>query len=182
MAKYPRKPKLSKAQTQDLIIDFCEAMAATKNGTESAQLLTDLLGKQELEMLARRLKVAELLLDDNTYEQIEKALKISKTTIARVQTWLQNSGEGYRLIIERTKKNRPMLNSSPAPFTFAALKRKYPAYFWPQVALEYWANNSSKKHRDQMQKLLAKIQDKPKIYKDLEILLRQTNPGKSMIV
>jgi len=175
MAKFPRRPKLDKAQTQDLIIDFCEAIAATKNGSESAQLLTDLLGKQELEMLARRLKVAEMLLDDNTYEQIGKALKISKTTIARVQSWLQNSGEGYRLIIERTKKNRPKAEETLNPLSFSGLKRKYPAYFWPQLALEYWANNSSKKHKEQMQKLLAKIEDKPKMYKDLEVLLRQNS-------
>ncbi len=175
MAKFPRKPKLNKAQTQDLIIDFCEAIAATKNGSESAQLLTDLLGKQELEMLARRLKVAEMLLDDNTYEQIGKALKISKTTIARVQSWLQNSGEGYRLVIERTKKNRPSSSQPTDPLSFSRLKRKYPLYFWPQLAMEYWANNSSKKHKEQMQKLLSKIEDKPKMYKDLEIILRQNN-------
>lgn len=174
MAKFPRKPKLDKRQTQDLVIDLCEAIAATKNSQEAAQLLTDLLGKQELEMLSRRLKVAELLLDEYTYEQIQRALKMSRTTIARVQTWLQNSGEGYRLVIERTKDSKQSRWENAKPLKLSAIKRKYPLYYWPQIALEYWIKNSSKKHQEQMLKLLDKIEEKPKLYKELEQLLRNS--------
>lgn len=175
MAKYPRKAKLDKSQTQDLIIDFCQAIASTKNGTEAAQLLTDLLGKQELEMLARRLKIAELLLEEYTYEQIRKVLKVSQATIARVQTWLQTSGDGYRLIIQRTKGQSQNRYENEKPFKLSGIKKKYPLYYWPQIVLEYWVKNSSRKHKEQMLKLLAKVNDKPKIYKELESLLRIKN-------
>ncbi len=172
MAKFPRKPKLDKAQTQELIIDLCQAIAATKNRSEAAQLLTDLLGKQELEMLAKRLKIAELLLQEYTYEQIRKALKVSQSTIARVQAWLQNSGDGYRLIVERTKSSNQSRFENEKPFKLSGMKKKYPLYYWPQIVLEYWIKNSSRKDKEQMQKLLDKINDKPKIYKELESLLR----------
>ncbi len=173
MAKFPRKPKLDKRQTQELIIDLCEAIAATKSSQEAAQLLTDLLGKQELEMLARRLKVAELLLKEYRYEDIQKVLKISKTTIARVQTWLQNSGEGYRTAVGRVKAKRPENPSTEEKFSIISMKKKYPLYYWPQIALEYWMKNSSRKHKEQMLNLLAKIDEKPKVYKELELLLIQ---------
>ena len=171
MAKFSRKPKLDKVQTQDLIIDFCQAIASTKNSREAAQLLTDLLGKQELEMLARRLKVAELLLAEYTYEQIRKTLKISQATIARVQVWLQSSGDGYRLILERTKGSNQSRFENEKPFKLSGIKKKYPLYFWPQIVLEYWVKNSSRKDKEQMKKLLDKINDKPKMYKELDNLL-----------
>lgn len=178
MAKFPRKPKLDKAQTQELVIDFCEAIAATKNSEEAAQLLTDLLGKQELEMLARRLKVAEMLLNDYRYEDIHNFLKISPATIARVQIWLQNSGEGYRLAVERTKKSKQARKQNYNPLSFTAMRRKYPGYFWPQLALEYWVKNASRKHKEQMQRLLAKIDKKHLVYKELETMLRQNNKNR----
>ncbi|PIR96067.1 MAG: hypothetical protein COT92_03080 [Candidatus Doudnabacteria bacterium CG10_big_fil_rev_8_21_14_0_10_42_18] len=173
MAKFSRKSKLSKSQTQELIIDLCESIASVKDSQEAAKLLTDLLGKQELEMLARRLKVAEMLLDEQTYDDICEALKISRSTIARVQAWLQNSGEGYRLVMERTKKSRGFKKRVQVTPKFTNLKRKYPIYFWPQIAMEYWLQNSSRKHKEQMQKLLAKLDEKPAIYKELERTLRR---------
>lgn len=129
MAKFSRKPKLDKRQSQDLIIDLCEAIASTKNSQEAAQLLTDLLGKQELEMLSRRLKVAELLLQEYTYEQIQKFLKMSKTTIARVQTWLQNSGEGYRLVIQRTQGGKKSRWENEKPLQLRGIKKNILSIF-----------------------------------------------------
>ena len=54
-------------------------------------------------MLARRLQVARLLMNGYTYEDIEKEMKVINTTIAKVQTWLNLYGDGYRTIVERTK-------------------------------------------------------------------------------
>src|SRR3990167_1666437 len=115
MAKFPRNPKLTKSQTQELIVDLCEAIALTGSSNEAAELLTDLLGKQELEMIAKRLRIAELLLEERTYEEIREALKTSGSTIARVQVWLQQSGEGYRKIIERTKGKRKRRKENETP-------------------------------------------------------------------
>jgi TrpR-related protein YerC/YecD len=172
MAKFPRFPKLDKRTTEEIIIDFCEAISATKNSKEAAQLLTDLLGRQELEMLARRLKIAQLLLDDFKYGDIQKLLKVSSTTIARVQTWLQQSGEGYRLVIERTRGSRKSRSINQSPVRLSGIKKKYPLYFWPQILLEYWVKNSSQKQKHEMQNVLSRINDKSKLYKDLEVLLK----------
>jgi TrpR-related protein YerC/YecD len=171
MAKFPRLPKLNHRQIEDIVIDLCEAMATTRNSQEAAKILTDLLGKQELEMLAKRLKVAELLLEGWTYEDITKAWKVSPGTIARVQTWLQQSGEGYRLAIDRAKPKRESREKNEAPMRLRGIKKKYPMYFWPQIVLEYWIKNSSQKQKQEMQKILEKLNDKPKMYQQLENLL-----------
>ena len=171
MAKFPRNPKLTKSQTQELIVDLCEAIALTGSSNEAAELLTDLLGKQELEMIAKRLRIAELLLEERTYEEIREALKTSGSTIARVQVWLQQSGEGYRKIIERTKGKRKRRKENETPPNVSGIKKKYPMYFWPQILLEYWIKNATQKEKKEMQNILSKLDTKSNMYEELMKLL-----------
>jgi len=168
MAKFPRQPKLDKETTREIITDLCEAVAQAKNSTEAAELLTDLLGRQELEMIARRLRVAEMLLDDLTYKDIREELKISTATIARVQVWLHESGEGYRKIIERTKAIRKRRKKFGKPFQSSGLKKKYPLYFWPQIMFNYWLKNSTQKQKSEMHKILSKVNDKSNALQELQ--------------
>ena len=172
MVKFSKFSKLGKEKSEEIIIDLCEAIASTKTSQEAAKVLTDLLGNQELEMIAKRLRIAELLIDSYLYKDIVKELKTSPSTIARVQTWLQSSGEGYRLIVERTKKKRkarePYNNQS-----MFSLKKRYPIYFWPQIMLENWVKSSTKKEELQMRKILQKLSTKTQTYKELSVLLNQ---------
>ncbi len=173
MAKFPRRQKLHRDKIQEIVADLCSAVAFAKTPSEAAELLTDLLGRQEFEMIARRLRVAEMLLDDLTYDDIRRDLKISTTTIARVQVWLYQSGEGYRKIIERIKKVRKNRLRNKQAFKPTGIKRKYPLYYWPQIILNYWASSSTKDQREGMLKILAKVNNKSKAFKDLEIQLKQ---------
>lgn len=171
MAKFPKKPKLPYKETQQMIMDLCAAIAATHSTKEAAQVLTDLLGKQELEMIARRLKIAEMLLDDHTYQDIQETLKASNGAIARVHGWLTESGEGYRLVLERTKSKRLELSKAEEPVKLSSMKRKYPMYFWPQIMLEYWVKNITQKEKRQMKEVLDKLGSKRKLYAELDRLL-----------
>ena len=173
MAKFSRHQKLSKEYTHDMIVDLCESMAATKNSLEAAKVLSDLLGKQELEMVARRLKIAQFLLKDYTYESIEKELKVSSATIARVESWLQESGEGYRMIVERLKYKRNARRKQQEPVKLSTIKKKYPIYYWPQIILQYWVHHSTMKEKKEMQGILNKLAHKQQINKELEQLLKQ---------
>jgi len=173
MAKFSRHQKLHKNKIREIVTDLCSAVAFAKTPPEAAELLTDLLGRQEFEMIARRLRVAEMLLDGLTYDDISKDLKISTTTIARVQVWLHQSGEGYRKIIERMKKVRKTKLRNEQVFKPTGIKRKYPLYYWPQIILNYWASSSTKDQKEGMLKILAKVNGKSKAFKDLEMQLRQ---------
>ncbi len=153
-------------------MDLCQAIALTADKREAAELLTDLLGKQELEMIAKRLRIAELLLENLTYEDIKTELKVSFGTIARVQTWLQSAGEGYRKIIDKTKSKRGSREENERPVNLRGIKKKYPMYFWPQIMFKYWVQNSSVKEKQDMQKILAKVGAKTEAYRELESLLK----------
>ena len=101
MAKFYYKSKLSKQEQEELLIDFCNAVSSIKDSKEAAQFLKDLLSPQEAEMLAKRMKIADLLLKGWKYKQIGEQLKVGEGTIARISEWLKFTGDGYRLIVKR---------------------------------------------------------------------------------
>lgn len=179
MAKFPRHAKLDKGRTREIITDLCEAMAQTKTAAEAAEVLTDLLGRQELEMVARRLRVAELLLDDLTYQDISKDLKISAATIARVQAWLSEAGEGYRKIVKRIKGIRGSRRENARPFQPSGFKKKYPLYFWPQLVFDYWIKSSTQKQKKAMLEILSRTNDKNRLFRELTAQLKSVRISKT---
>ncbi|MDD5464345.1 MAG: YerC/YecD family TrpR-related protein [Candidatus Moranbacteria bacterium] len=173
MAKY--YSKLSKKEIDKILYQLCLAIAEIKDPNEAAELLRDLLSYRESEMIAKRLKIAELLIKDLTYQEIEETLKVSATTIARVHEWLQISGDGYQKAIART--NGKILKQDNADVNFenwSSLKKKFPAYYWPDILLENIVANANKKQRAQMQVVIEKLdkaKEKPAIYKKLKHLI-----------
>ena len=141
MAKFSRIPKLSKKDRQKLLIALCEALTSIKKREEAAQFLTDLLSPQELEMLAKRLEIAKLLVDGDTYDTIRNKLKVSHNTIARINAWLTLSGGGFRMVIERTKNkekkiNEPTFEEKYDPQSWYNIKRRYSLHFLPELIIE----------------------------------------------
>ena len=161
---------MSKKVQEELFIKFARSIAALRGATEIGQFLKDLLSEVEVLMFARRLQIAELLIEGLTYEQIKKEMKVSKNTIARVQTWLDLYGEGYRTVVSRTrsKENRP---ESEYNFPFAKVKRKYPAYFWPQLLLEEIVKNANTREKQRLAKVVEQLRDKTQLSKQLMKLL-----------
>lgn len=174
MAKFPRISKLSKQEQEELITEFCQALATIKNPQEAAKFLLDLLGAQEIEMLAKRLKVSKLLLGGWKYPEIRRRLKVSDGTIARVNLWLKMSGEGYRLIAERTRKKK---EDPYCKFVKQELKRymhRYATYYWPFLLWDEVMANLSRRQKEKFQAILARTEDKRKIYQEFDLLLRET--------
>lgn len=170
-----KNSKLSKDETNKLLYKLCVAISETKDPNEAAELLRDLLSYQESEMIAKRLKIAELLTFDRTYGDIEETLKVSATTIARVQEWLQISGEGYQKAIMRTQKKFPEQDSGDIDFkNWSTLKKKFPAYYWPEILLENIIASANKKQRAQINAVIGKLdksKEKSELYKKLKKLM-----------
>lgn len=100
MPKY-KASKYHPSDHQQLLREFFLAVAELRSTQEVANFFKDLLSVTETTMLARRLKVAQRLEAGKTYDAIAKDLDISKTTIARVQRWLEDGHDGYRVALER---------------------------------------------------------------------------------
>jgi TrpR-related protein YerC/YecD len=167
--------KLSKEEVGKFFYKLCLAIAEMKNVQEAANFLRDLLSFQEAEMIAKRLKIAELLIEGNTYEDIRKEVKSSYGTIARVQEWMKVSGDGFHLAIAKTKR-KDIKNEKEYPtMEMNALKKKYPMYYWPEIVLEGILETASYRQKQKLRKVVSqmdKMKEKNDLYQKLKKLVR----------
>jgi hypothetical protein len=102
-------------------------------------------------------------------------LKVSATTIARVQEWMQISGDGYKTAIKRT--GNKVLGPDTANVDFknwSSLKKKFPAHYWPEILLENIVANSNKRQQAQMITVIEKLEqskEKSELYKKLKRIM-----------
>jgi TrpR-related protein YerC/YecD len=80
---------------------FIKALLLCTTKLELEVFFEDLLTEKELKEISMRLRVAEMLLDDDLYVKIEKETKLSSATIARVAKVLLEKGQGYRNIFTK---------------------------------------------------------------------------------
>lgn len=144
---------------EDITFDLINAFGLVANPLEAALLLEDLLTKKELGNLAKRLRIAKLLLDGRKQEEIIGELHCGFGLIARVQMWLRDGGEGLRKIIARLPKRQPYPERK-----FHRLPAQYQA---PQLALEYIQYLRAHKQEKQIKKFLEKVEDKAVMDKSL---------------
>jgi len=171
MRKYFR---ISNKEKEELLKEFCEALSVLKNSQEVMLFLTDLLTREELIMLARRIKVAKLLIGGKDYREIGSLLKVSSPTIARVSHWLAEGGEGFRTIAERTKKEKPKPPSSwdLAMGDWRKFRRRFPLMFWPQLLVEDVIKIMNKRQKEKVRHVIEKLDRKSEIYKQISKFLK----------
>jgi TrpR-related protein YerC/YecD len=91
--------QLNNKEAQELY----QALAKLKKPEEIAYFLRDLLTMEEIEEAIRRFQVAKMLSEGRTFRQISAKTKMSSTTIARINYWLNHGTEGYRLALSKLK-------------------------------------------------------------------------------
>jgi uncharacterized protein YerC len=176
MAKF--NSKLPRKEVEKFFYQLCIAISETKTPKEAAELLRDLLSYQEAEMIAKRLKIAELLLDNFTYEEIIKGIKVSPPTIARVQEWLKISGEGYQRAVKtiKSENTEKRNNFSDYPESWTGLKRRFPAYYWPELLLESIIKESSNRQRKKIENVISqmeKMKEKNELFIKIKNILKR---------
>ena len=174
-----KSKKMSKRESEELFYKLSVVISETNKVEDAARLLRDLLSVTEVEMIAKRIKIAELLIDKKTYRAISEELKTSSATIFKVQEWLNTSGDGYRKAVKKTK-GRDLQNDTPLSTydssTWADLKRQLPAYFWPQILLENIITNSSKRQQARIStvlKQMKKMEQKNPLYKRIDKIMAE---------
>lgn len=93
---------MSKNDTDALFTAF----TTLKNKDEVKRFMTDLCTPGEINAFAERWEIARLLHEDTlSYRDIAAQTGASTTTVARVARFLrQEPHEGYKLVLDRTKK------------------------------------------------------------------------------
>ena len=170
MARIRRVERLSKSEQESLVFDLVYAMVQTKSVSDGALLLQDLLTKSEITILGKRLRIAKLLISGASYEEIEKKLKVSHATIAKIAAWLTDRGEGFRKIVKSLPKNTSGGNRESSDWD--KYKRRHGMYFWPEVVLEEVIKNSNRKQKEKIRSVLEKVEEKSELHKRLDKLLK----------
>lgn len=167
-----RIKKLSKKDQEQLVYDLINAVVQSKSISEAALFLQDLLTKREMEILSKRLKIARLLLAGKTYEEIATEIYASHSTVAKIAAWLSERGEGFRKIIDKLPKQSDAKTWQDKS-EWDVIKRKYSMYFWPELLLEEIIKNSSKRQKEKIKSVLARLDEKNELHKNIERILRK---------
>ncbi len=83
---------------------LCLAMTLLASVEEAKEFLIDLLTPSESLMLARRIKIAELLLMGMSYSEIREELGVGIGTISNVQQWLEAGSGRFRTVLKQIFK------------------------------------------------------------------------------
>ncbi|MDO8505360.1 MAG: YerC/YecD family TrpR-related protein [bacterium] len=182
MAKFTPYQNLSKEVKQKVLLELCQAMVIVKKLPDAAKVLSDLLSEQELQMIAKRLQIAKLLLKKKTYLEIRKELRVSQHTIARVNIWLQQGGAGFRMVVEQGKDMtipawKPWSGAGSMSGSWEKVKRSFPMYFWPQLLLEDIVRSANNKQREKLLNTLKVLRtagkEKKEAFRFLEDILNE---------
>lgn len=92
----------------DEIQDLLGTIVRLETPDEVARFFRDLCTLSELEAMAHRWQVAQLLDRGLPYHEVARRTGASTTTVTRVAQWLRHGEGGYRLALDR-------LEAAPGP-------------------------------------------------------------------
>ena len=86
--------------------DLFRTIRLLRTDEEVERFFRDLCTISELEAMAHRWQVARLLDEGLPYQEIARVTGASTATVTRVAQWLRHGEDGYRLMLDRTKRQR----------------------------------------------------------------------------
>lgn len=171
VTRMKRIEKLSKSEQESLVFDLVHAFVQAQTVSDAALFLQDLLTQSEMKTLGKRLRIAKLLLAGMEYREIEKALHVSHSTVAKVAAWLAERGDGFRRIIGKLPQQKDEKRWEEYS-NWDRIKRRYALYFWPELLLEEIIKSANQKEKERIQNVLVQLKEKSELHKRIEKLLR----------
>jgi TrpR-related protein YerC/YecD len=126
--------EIDKKEKQEAITGFFKVVERLKNKNEMLNFFLGLLTSSEALMLARRIQIAQLILDEKSYEEIQKQLKVGTQTIHRTDQWINNGDDKTThwlkdILRKEIREEKNKYKQFPE-----SLLRKYPAHrFWSDL-------------------------------------------------
>jgi TrpR-related protein YerC/YecD len=84
--------------------DLFAAIASLRTADETGRFLRDLCTISELDAMAHRWQVAQLLDEGLPYLEVARRAHASTTTVTRVAQWLRRGEGGYSLALRRRRR------------------------------------------------------------------------------
>lgn len=157
--KQKRLEKFSVKEQEDLVFDLINAFALANNPLDCALLLNDLLTEDEIKDLAKRLRIAKLILAGDTHEEIVQEVHCSFATVTKVRIWLNNAGEGLKKIIKKLpeRSKTPVIKKTPGV-----------GYGLPDIIAYYISTALKTKEDKSLKKFMTNMQEKTSVDRDLK--------------
>jgi uncharacterized protein YerC len=95
---------INKEEKLRIIGDFFDVVAALKTHKEVAQFFTGFLTASEALMMARRIQIIRMLLEEVPKEVIRKKLRVSHQNVDRIEHWLRGDDEKEKIIKGKIRK------------------------------------------------------------------------------
>lgn len=95
--------KLTLGKDKKVLVD---ALFKTKTKKNLTLLVEDLFTDEETLDLAQRLKIADFVIQGKTYEEIEKLIPVSSSTISKIGQVIKFGKGGLKLALTKTKKSK----------------------------------------------------------------------------
>jgi len=95
--------KVALGKDQKLLVDSFYKVKTKKN---LALFIEDLFTEEETLDFAQRIKIANYILHDKTYEEIEKLIPVSSSTISKIGQVIKFGKGGFKLIATKIKKRK----------------------------------------------------------------------------
>ena len=101
------KPDLNvQSDEKSLLEDLCHDMSSLVLASELQAFLEDLCTPAELKSMTERWRVAKILERGDSYRTINEQTGVSTTTITRVARAMTYGKKGYRLLLDKLKRDR----------------------------------------------------------------------------
>lgn len=168
----PREEKLPKREIEDLTFDLVLAFSKLKSPVEAALFTQDLLTEYEVRTLAKRLRIAKLLLSGKTYREVIDILHTGQNTVGKVAVWLRGAGEGFRKIISRLPEREKFSWENISEWN--SFKARYAAYFpFAEVNLKRRRASKQEDLERKLRQALAKLPKKSALSKEVQRLFEE---------
>jgi TrpR-related protein YerC/YecD len=161
MSRFDIKNEDDNTSTEAMLSDLFIALSVLSTSSSARLFIADLLGIQEMTMIARRLRIAIMLMHGASFDEIVEDVVASRATVARMSRRLEAGGAGLKLVIdsasEKLKHSKEQEFFNGASHIFLTWIRAHPLYFWPtEMAIETIKklNAAEKKDRKRIKPLL----------------------------
>ena len=126
-----RPHKIDPQEKKMAVENFFEVVLKMKTKNEIIDFFAGLFTASEMLMVSRRIQVAQMIMDEKTYDEIREKLGVGYDTITKTERWLRSDNEKYNLWIQNKLKNnigKSVSKNIKNEINYGSILDKYPQH------------------------------------------------------
>lgn len=124
---------IDRKEKQEIITELFRVIDKIKSKEELVSFFLGVLTASESLMLARRIQIAQLLIEEMGYEEIQRKLKVGSQTIHKIDQWINTGDRDLEKWLKNLIKKEDKKKKLPT-YPERGMLNKYPFYrFWSDL-------------------------------------------------